>query len=91
MRRLKHRPEFDWYTGEDLAWEKISSYDHNSSKKHRSAYKAELALLPTVDHILNEDGSFGFVICAWRTNDAKNDLSLSEFVQLCRRVIEIHG
>ena len=47
----------DWYTGEILEWEKISSYDNALAKKHRSNYKASLALLPTVDHVLNSEGT----------------------------------
>lgn len=81
----------DWYTGEPLAWEKISTYNNEESKADRSKYKAGLALLPTVDHVLRADGAFDFVICGWRTNDAKNDLSLPEFLRLCRLVIARHG
>ena len=81
----------DWYTGEQLEWEKISSYDNIASKAQRSTYKATLALLPTVDHVLTSDGNYDFVICAWRTNDSKSDLSLPEFVRLCQRVIKLHG
>lgn len=81
----------DWYTGEPLNWEKISTYDNASSKADRSVYKAGFALLPTVDHVLRLDGAYDFVICGWRTNDAKNDLSLTEFLKLCRLVIARHG
>lgn len=81
----------DWYTGEPLAWEKISTYNNAESKLSRSIYKASFALLPTVDHVLRSDGLYDFVICGWRTNDAKNDLSLYEFVALCRRVVDRHG
>jgi len=81
----------DWYTGEPLAWEKISTYDNAQSKADRSLYKAGFALLPTVDHVLRFDGAYDFVICGWRTNDAKNDLSLTEFLKLCRLVIARHG
>lgn len=81
----------DWYTGEPLAWDKISTYDNEQSKADRSLYKARFALLPTVDHVLRLDGAYDFVICGWRTNDAKNDLSLTEFLKLCRLVIARHG
>jgi hypothetical protein len=77
----------DFYTGEELAWELIGTYSNEESKDGRSHYKAGMAMLPTVDHVLMEDGSYDFVVCAWRTNDAKNDLSHAEFVDLCRRVI----
>ena len=81
----------DWYTGEALDWEKISTYDNVQSKAERSIYKAGFALLPTVDHVLRPDGAYDFVICGWRTNDAKNDMSLVEFLKLCRLVIDRHG
>jgi len=77
----------DFYTGEPLAWELIGTYSNEDSKAGRSTYKAGLALLPTVDHVLMEDGPYDFVVCAWRTNDAKNDLSHAEFIDLCRRVV----
>lgn len=80
----------DWYTGEALEWERISTYDNAKSKAQRSAYKATMALLPTVDHVLAEDGTYEFVICGWRTNDAKNDMSVAEFVELSRRVVAHH-
>lgn len=77
----------DYYTGEMLDWSLVSLYNNEESKLGRSTYKAGFALLPTVDHVLTSDGKWDFVICAWRTNDAKNDMSQIEFVDLCRRVI----
>ncbi len=77
----------DFYTGEALAWEKLSAWSNEDSQAQRSTYKAGFALLPTVDHVLLEDGRYDFVICAWRTNDAKNDLCHAEFLELCRRVL----
>lgn len=77
----------DFYTGEVLDWSLVSRYDNEQSKVGRSKYKATFALLPTVDHVVRPDGKWDFVICAWRTNDAKNDLDHSEFLDLCRRVI----
>ena len=77
----------DAYTGEALAWEKIGKYSNAESKAHGRHYKATLALLPSVDHVGDGLGEADFKICAWRTNDAKNDLSREEFVDLCRRVV----
>jgi hypothetical protein len=77
----------DAYTGEQLNWHLISTYDNAESKQDRRIYKARFALLPTVDHIGDGTGSADFKICAWRTNDAKGDLSLEEFVALCVRVL----
>ena len=81
----------DWYTGEALEWEKIGTYNNDESKAGRSRYKAGLALLPTADHVLGENGAYDFVICGWRTNDAKNDLGLNEFLEVCRKVVAHRG
>jgi len=80
----------DWYTGEMLSWDKISSYDNHESKRGRTVYKAGFALLPTVDHVATDAG-WDFVICGWATNDAKGDLSLPEFLEKCRRVLAWHA
>ena len=77
----------DFYTGEQLDWSLVSRYNNEESKAGRSVYKAGFAMLPTVDHVARPDGRWDFVICTWRTNDAKNDLGHSEFIDLCRRVI----
>jgi hypothetical protein len=80
----------DFFTGEKLNWSLVSTYDNAASKLGRTAYKRDLALLPTVDHVFEADNSWSFVICAWRTNDAKNDMSHAEFVALCQRVVAHH-
>jgi hypothetical protein len=77
----------DAYTGEQLDWHLISTYDNDESKQGRREYKARFALLPTVDHVGDGTGPVDFKICAWRTNDAKGDLSLEEFVALCSKVL----
>jgi hypothetical protein len=84
---VKRSGAVDHYTGEELRWDLISAYSNVESKAGRSSYKAKFALLPTVDHVPGADGEYDFVICAWCTNDAKNDMSHSEFVDLCQRVI----
>jgi hypothetical protein len=81
----------DAYTHELLTWELISKYDNDASKAGRREYKAKFALLPTVDHVGDGKGAADFRICAWRTNDAKSDMTLKEFVELCRKVVEAHG
>ena len=77
----------DHYTDERLNWSLISRYNNAESQATRRHYKAGFALLPTVDHVGDGTGAPEFKICAWRTNDAKNDLSHAEFVELCRRVV----
>jgi hypothetical protein len=81
----------DHYTGEPLNWAQISTYDNAASKAGRSAYKAGFALLPSVDHVSGDGDGYDFVICGWRTNDSKHDMSLADFVALCRRVVARHG
>jgi len=78
----------DAYTGEELDWALLSRYDNEASKKHGRNYKKQFALLPSVDHVGDGTGPADFKICAWRTNDAKNDLSYEEFVELCRKVVK---
>lgn len=78
----------DFYTGEELDWSLVSTYSNDESKLGRTEYKSGFALLPTVDHIMGNNDRYDFVICAWRTNDAKTDLSYPEFLDLCRRVIK---
>ena len=46
------------------------------------------ANLPTVDHVIAEDGKVKFVICSWRVNDCKTHLSEDEFHSLCEQVLE---
>jgi hypothetical protein len=83
-----HSSGKDYYTGECLDWALISQYSNVESEAKGRHYKAALALLPSVDHVGDGLGEADFKICAWRTNDAKHDLTHQEFVALCRRVVE---
>jgi len=77
----------DYYTGELLDWQLVSTYENSASSEGKAKYKTEFALLPTLDHTRDEKGQQKFVICSWRVNDAKSDLTESEFYDLCARVI----
>jgi hypothetical protein len=77
----------DAYTGEDLAWGLISKYDNDASRHGKVEYKKRFSMLPTVDHAGEHAGVLNFKICSWRTNDAKSDLSLKEFLELCQKVL----
>lgn len=81
----------DAYTGEKLDWHLISTYCNEESKLGRHVYKAGLALLPSVDHVAAEATAASFKICAWRTNDAKSDMSVVTFLVLCKKVLEHAG
>jgi hypothetical protein len=78
----------DAYTGKPLKWKLIHTYNNDDSKKGGRLYKAKFADLPTVDHEDDGKGEPHFNICSWRVNDAKNDLSLPEFLRLCKDVLE---
>jgi len=81
----------DVYTGEELDWSLISTYNNDDSEFGKHGYKASFALLPTVDHIESSISKSGFCICSWRTNDAKHDLSHQAFINLCKMVLEHAG
>ena len=81
----------DAYTGRSLRWDLISRYNNDEAKLRRRAYKKEFGDLPTVDHVADGLGPADFVICSWRVNDAKNDLDLTEFLQVCRDVLAHAG
>lgn len=80
----------DAYTGETLDWQLISKYNNDESRIGRHGYKSGFALLPTVDHVNAGATEASFRICSWRTNDAKNDLSVDDFLSLCEKVL-IHA
>lgn len=86
-----HSEGKDAYTGEQLDWRLISTYKNEDSKEGRHGYKAGFALLPTVDHEIADATEASFCICAWQTNDAKNDLKLEQFMQLCIKVLQHAG
>lgn len=81
----------DAYTGETLDWKLLSQYDNDDSKEQGRHYKHRFALLPTVDHVDDGRGAANFAICGWRTNDAKHDLDMSEFLHVCISVLKHHG
>lgn len=81
----------DTYTGEMLDWTLISQYRNEDSKIGRRLYKKQFCLLPTVDHVGDGLGAADFRICSWRTNDAKHDLTLNEFLVLCKAVLQHNG
>jgi len=77
----------DAYTGKKLRWDLISKYDNDQSRTNGREYKKKFGDLPTVDHVDDGSGSPQFNICSWRVNDAKNDLTLGEFLAVCREVL----
>ena len=80
----------DYYTEEKLNWDLIGQYNNSNAQQEGKAYKRKFALMPTVDHI-NAEAKPEFVICSWRMNDAKNDLSEFAFTKLCIRFLRKKG
>ena len=76
----------DHWTGEPLDWELIGTYDNQEAAAGKGAHKKQYAMLPTIDH-RNNKADADFVICAWRTNDAKHDMTPEELLTFCRAVI----
>jgi len=85
---VAHSGGRDHYTGEGLNWSLIGKYSNLESQTHGRRYKAGFALLPSIDHVGDGLGEADFKICAWRTNDEKNDLGYEDFVALCRLVVK---
>jgi len=80
----------DGYTGQRLHWNLISRFEDEAAKQGRREYKKSFGDLPTVDHVGDGLGAPEFVICSWRTNDSKNDLTYEEFINFCRSVLKYH-
>jgi hypothetical protein len=78
----------DYYTGEPLEWQRVSTFQNAAAQEGKVKYKKSFALLPTVDHTFDERGQQKLVICSWRVNDAKSDLTETEFRELCARVLQ---
>jgi hypothetical protein len=81
----------DHWTGELLSWELLSweligTYDNSEAAAGKGVHKKQYAMLPTIDHRRNKPVA-DFVICAWRTNDAKHDMTPEELLDFCRAVI----
>lgn len=70
-----------------LDWNLISKFNNDEAKLRGRAYKHEFAMLPTVDHVVARRAEAEFLICAWKTNDAKSDLEYEDFVDLCKKVL----
>ncbi len=77
----------DYYTGEMLDWCLIGSWNNEQSKK--SGYKKLFHNMPTLEHIDRDNlsNNLDFAICGWAVNDAKNDLSKDNFIEMCKKVV----
>jgi hypothetical protein len=77
----------DHWTGEWLNWVLIGTYDSHEAAAGKGEHKKQYAMLPTIDHCSNRPEP-DFVICAWRTNDAKHDMTPLELLAFCKAVLK---
>jgi hypothetical protein len=78
---------YDNYTGETLDWTLIGSFRDSDVAVGKHKYKSKFDLLPSVEHAAPSNPATDFVICAWRTNEAKSALSRESFIELCTKVL----
>ena len=78
--------QFDPYTGEELAWEEIDTWNPRLASNNLEYFK-KFRLLPTVDHIDPGADVLEFEICSWKINLCKGNLNPQEFVDLCKRIV----
>ena len=76
-----------FYTDEKLAWNKINKFGSLIENNKRDYDKRKYELLPTLEHIDRSVHSLNFAIVSWKVNDAKNNLNIEEFLELCKLVI----
>ena len=70
------------YTDDPLLWKLVGTYNNEASRSGRGIYKSTFDRMPTVDHY--EDGTFR--LTSWLVNDAKGQMTESDFLALCRKV-----
>ena len=78
------------YCGKPLRWDLIGTWDNDDAQEKGKEYKKGFAYLPTVDH-KDAEPQADFVICSWIANDAKNDLPIGKFIDLCKNILTNHG
>lgn len=82
----------DYYTGKKLNWgitlptEKTQQANTKKTEAQDTKTRQERV---TFDHINGRElQNLKFVLCSGKTNDAKNDLTQIEFLELCQAVVD---
>jgi hypothetical protein len=75
----------DPFTGDDLLWELIETWDPKKPISHDDFVKS-YCWMPTVDHKDPHATTVEFEICSWQVNNCKNDQSVEEFLEMCGTV-----
>lgn len=86
-RAVENSCGLDEYTGKPLRWDLIGTFNNTDAERDKWRYRDKFKDLPTVDHVDRKKEAPSFKICSWRVNDAKNDLTIEEFVELCDIII----
>lgn len=81
----------DPFTGEMLRWDLLGVWDDSQTKNPDRELIKKFSLLPTVDHVEPFGAVPGFEICSWLINRCKADMTLDEFVALCKKIIAFRG
>lgn len=76
----------DHWSGELLHWELIGTYDPREAAADNGGHRKKYALLPTLAHRCGEPG-VDLVVCAWRTHDAKHDMTAEELLAFCTAIV----
>jgi hypothetical protein len=77
----------DPFTGDPLAWDRISTWVNTKSTDISEKYK-DFALLPSVDHVDPDGAELRFEICGWLINTCKSKFTPDEFTAICESVAE---
>ena len=78
----------DPFTGQELAWEIINTWDTKAPWAHDPAVMKKFAPLPTVDHKYPSAAALDFEICSLAINESKSSLTPEEFVAQCGKIVE---
>lgn len=83
--------QYDRYTGDELQWELISTWDSEKAKQGGDEYKDKFLLMPTVDHKDPKSTTLEFEIVSWLINDCKSGLDPEQFIALCKKIVAHRG
>jgi hypothetical protein len=78
---------YDPFTGDPLAWARISTWINTKTTNVTDIYKKEFSLLPTVDHVDPDGTALRFEICGLLVNTCKSSFTPDEFVAICGDVV----
>ena len=78
----------DPYDSSTLDPELLGTYSNGRSKERGAAYRREMTMLPTVDHVKNKPVD-DFEVVSRQTNDARGEMPPEKFIAYCLLVVQI--